>query len=79
LIHCKELGRFDPTMAGYDSVVRINQDWVSEAERADAIGDLSNLMLGMSSCVLWMRRKFLNLLGFGFQIALYRLLHIRFS
>jgi len=51
----------NPTVAGDDTIPAVNQNGVGESEDANAIGDLPDLMHGMSPRVLWTRLKLIQL------------------
>lgn len=53
----EQLCGLDPAMAGNDLAVLSDENGVSEAELPDAIGDLSDLFLGVGSGIAEIRPK----------------------
>jgi len=52
LIHADELSRCHTAMASDDCVLLINQNWIGEAKGTNAVGNLSDLVFGVSSGVV---------------------------
>jgi hypothetical protein len=55
-----ELGRVDAAMASDDRVVSVHQDRARKTKSSDAIGDLTNLVFGMSTSIpwVWLQRRY---------------------
>ena len=51
LRHAEPLGRGEPSVAGDNHAVLVDQDRVDETERLDTIGDQLDLALGVSASV----------------------------
>jgi hypothetical protein len=58
-----------PTVAGDNGSVLIHQHRVGKTESLDAVGDLSNLVLGVSSWVAWIKLELIDWLVGDGQIA----------
>ncbi len=56
-LHPEKLGGLDAAVPGDDLVIITDQDWVSESELSDAVGDLSDLLLAVGAGVSWIRSQ----------------------
>jgi hypothetical protein len=57
-VKAQKFGGLDPAMPGDNLILIVDQHWVVEAKSGYAIGNLSDLLLRMSSRVSFVRPQF---------------------